>query len=433
MQNQRPANFKLNRVAGASLVVLSGASGLMTYQGLKLVMAYIAASWLTYVAAGVLSLAITVMIYAFWRTAFDAIGAFRRGLPIGYGMLITVCFVPFIIGISSWFNVAGIAGLAALDHHLSQSLLRVEAALDERASGSLVSDQFGPALKLAAESYAAEAQSECTSGPRTGSGGAGTVCYTLRAVAGQLEQIADVRLPGVTRGSLTKATEARGLLQEMRRVASGRGTAVQKLDEVARLLDQLRGVMAGLNGNRSVSLLRAGVTALPGETSKRPLSAKSEAGRARQQAALNDLNRELRLFATTMIDEIEALPPEATGTIPSLEKLNVATAVYRYAGHFVPFWIAGIALDLMPLALLLFLLVQRATMTEEEQMIGEVLDRTNRDVLLDKYGDLLRRAPGPDANSVRDALDFANGRLPRLEDRSREDGAKKDTDGGDDA
>lgn len=430
---RRSAKFQLSGFAIFALVILSAASGLMTYQGLKIVMASVAAPWLTYVVAGVMSLAITVMIFAFWRTAFDAIGAFRRGLPIGYGMLITVCFVPFIIGISSWFNVTGIAGQSAMEHHLIKSLGRIEVAIDARAAGSMVSDQFGPALQLAANSYAKEASAECSSGPRTGSGGEGTVCYTLRAVAAQLNEIANVRLPSATQGSVSVAGEARALLQEMRQVAAGRGTVDQKTIEVARLLDQLRGAMAAMNGNRSVALLRAGVSALPGETSKRALSAKSEAGRARQQAALNDLNRELRLFADEVIDRINALPPEVSGVLPPLERLNAAIAVYRYAGHYVPFWIAGIALDLMPLALLFFLLVQRACMTEEEQMIGEVLDRTNRDIVLDKYGEMLRRAPGPDTNTVRDAVSFATGRLPRLEDRSADNTKSYDTDGDDNA
>ena len=426
MSEQHSVIFTLSRMAIAALLILSGASGLMTYQGLKIVMASAATPWLTFVVAGVMSLAITVMIYAFWRTAFDAIGAFRRGAPLGYGMLITLVFIPFIIGVSSWFNVTGIAGIAAQDYHLNQSIARVELAVDARSSSSLVSDQFGACAEVGGRILCSRSPERMFIRPsdRQWWRGARSVspCAPWRGSCSRSRMCGCRASPkGHWRNPPKRALWC-SRCARLRRVGVHR---IRKTMEVARLVDQLRGVVASINSNRSLALLRAGVSSLPSETSKRPLSARSEAGRARQQSSLNDLNRELQNFSETIMAEIDALPPEATGAVPALERLNAARAVALYAHHYVPFWIAGIALDLMPLALLLFVFVQRAVMTEEEIMIGKVLQRTTEEVLLEKYADILRRAPGPDTSTVRDAVDFASGRLPRLEDRRLSDASSK--------
>lgn len=400
-------SLELDETSDAIVMVMTAISGLMTYQGLNVAIAVSEAGWLSHVVAAALAFAVTLVIYLFWRNAFRAIGLYRRGPPIGLGMCITIAVLPLIIGISSWYNVTGISGRSALDHHLTHSLLGFERAADEHYAASLVLERFAAPLALAAASYQAEAVSECTDGGRTGSGGEGTMCFTLRAVAGQMTELADISLPALIAETRATGTQARALLDEMRLVANSEVAPEAKMTEVARLADQLRAVLAGLDAGKALTLIQSGVDVLPGETAKRALSAKGKAGRARQQAALDALRAELEAFAADIAAAIADLPDADPAPVPSLDRLNAATAVFRYAEHYIPFWIAGIALDLMPLALLLFLVVQRSTLSEEEWHAERVLSRTLRDQLEDEIVRQIGRAPVTDPKSIKQVLDHA--------------------------
>lgn len=204
------------------------------------------------------------------------------------------------------------------------------------------------------------------------------------------------------------------------------------MTEVARLADQLRAVLASLDGGKALTLIQSGVDALPSETAKRALSAKSKAGRARQQAALDALRAELEAFAAGVAADIANRPDLDPAPVPSLDRLNAAIAVFYYAEHYIPFWVAGIALDLMPLALLLFLVVQRSTLSEEEWHAQRVLSRTLRDQLEDELVRQISRAPVTDPKSIKQIIDHAQRKrigLPRDTDGT-EKPAERGTPGG---
>ena len=76
----------------------------------------------------------------------------------------------------------------------------------------------------------------------------------------------------------------------------------------------------------------------------------------------------------------------------------------------------GVGIDLLPLVILLFLLVQRMSRTEEQLAREEVMSRSVRDLLLESAAQELLRAPGVvDQNAVRGAIDQAFGRSPPAE------------------
>lgn len=151
----------------------------------------------------------------------------------------------------------------------------------------------------------------------------------------------------------------------------------------------------------------------PAVVDKYPLSARSKAGRASQQEALGQNRAELEGFSKRTIAELDAAMPAARGPLAGLERVNAAEAVWTHAGQFEPFWAAGIALDLMPLPILLFMLIQRLSLTEKELAMREVMASTIHDQLMDAAGQELLRAPAViDQLTVRGTIDGAFGLLP---------------------
>ena len=425
MSRQHRTILGMDRMTNVVLIILSAVSGLLTYQGLKLVFDAGAVTWLNFIVAAAMAFAITMIIYLFWRTAFKAAVTYEPGLPLGLGLSVTSLFIPFIIAISSWFNTAGMAGPAAIQKHLFVQIVKTQVHADAQITAALALQSFGPSLAQAAVGYQAEALSECSSGSRTGSGGEGTLCFTMRAVAERLTTLA-ADLPEQKKGAFAAAKRARAVINQMRVVVSSNAETGKKVDEVARHADQLRNMLAALNGAETLSLIRSTVRSLPDETSKRPLSAKSKAGRAKQQAALDDLHVELTRLADRVETEVDEAAPKESVALPTMERLNTATAVFRYASDFVPFWIAGIALDLMPLAILLFLVLQRSTLTAEEIAMREILNLTVKDQIVSEAAKLALRAPGQSQKAVRKTVDHALGAPDEIADRSAEGMPPKD-------
>ncbi|MEO1318087.1 MAG: hypothetical protein AAFW01_16100, partial [Pseudomonadota bacterium] len=275
-------------------------------------------------------------------------------------------------------------------------------------------ERFAPLLQLEAERYRRAAVGECSGGERTGKGGEGTICFTLRGVAKQLTTLGDEQLPALINEAQGAGSEAQSVLDAMRKAATGAGDAAEKAVAVARSVDQLRQTLVELDSAKALTLIRAGVGALPAEVDKLPLSAKTPAGRAAQRAALDALKAELSTLVQRFEAEIDANAVTTLEPLPTLEPLNAAMAVFRYRDHYVPFWVAGAALDLMPLAILLFLLVQRATLTDEELAIREVLGLTLRDQLLSEHGAKIQRAPGPGQTAISNTVGTAFGQPPRI-------------------
>lgn len=404
----------VDSIAHAVLLVLSSVSGLLTYQGMKETFLDVAAGWLAHVAVAAVALAITLIIYLFWRTAFRAADALKRGGPLLAGMCITLAFLPVILGMSSWFNVAGTAGARAIERHLMLEVGRMEEVVAQHLLAGLAIERFAPLLQLEAERYRRAAVGECSGGERTGKGGEGTICFTLRGVAKQLTTLGDEQLPALIKQAQRAGSEAQSVLDAMRKAATGAGGAAEKAVAVARSVDQLRQTLVELDSAKALTLIRAGVGALPAEVDKLPLSAKTPAGRAAQRAALDALKAELSTLVKRFEAEIDANAVTTPERLPTLEPLNAAMAVFRYRDHYVPFWVAGAALDLMPLAILLFLLVQRATLTDEELARREVLGLTLRDQLLSAQCDRVKRAPGPGQSVVTETVGTAFGMPPRI-------------------
>lgn len=411
----------LDPKSNLALMFVTGVSVLMSFQGLKLVLVASEATWLNHVTAAAVAAATGVMIYALWAIAYRSISTARRGLAVVLVMCITLGFIPGVVGVSSIFNVTGFAGNDAVGHHLNTELVQQEAALDARYGSARGMDRFLPPIALAAKDYAIDAAAECGTGGRTGAGGDGTVCRTLTAIAGRLSRLANESLPALQLQATTLADAARVILEDMRNVASGPKPMDQKQDQLARLANQFRSKLSELEALDLATTIRVTLQSLPGETSKRALSGKSESSRARQRVTLDTLNEELTDLARQFDADLAAAALADLPSVPSLDQISPVKAVLIYWDHYIPYWIMGISLDLMPLFFLLYQCAYKSVRSEHDIFVERALQRTIGDYLIDKTGEDILRGQGTDATEVRKALGYATGKRDSMAEKEQSD------------
>lgn len=413
MSARRKTLLGMDPATGGATLLLAAVSGFLNYIGLGAAADSFGGSWLTPIGTAALSLAVSVVIFAFWKNAYLAVAELRRGQPILSSMGVTTGVIPLILAISSWFNVAGLAGEAAVRLDMALGAEKIAEDVDARLGGSALARRFQSEIAQAASRYEADATAECTEGSRTGSGGEGTICFTLRDAASQLGGLANVALPDLVARGAAASAEAQVFLAEMRKVIDEEADLAEAYAEAARLTGALRAALGKAGGGEAAAAIRGVLAGLPAVVDKYPLSARSQAGRASQQEALGRIRSELEGLSKRMLADLEAAEPKARAPLKGLERVNAAEAVWIHAGRFAPFWAAGVALDLMPLPILLFMLIQRLSLTEKELKMREVMARSIHDHLMDAAGQELLRSPTViDQNTVRGTIDSAFGLLP---------------------
>ncbi|MEO0680798.1 MAG: hypothetical protein AAF192_10315, partial [Pseudomonadota bacterium] len=409
-----PTTLSLDRSTAACLLSTSAISGLMTYVGFDA--SFAVDTWIGEVALGFAALAVALGIHQFWRWAFRAVANFRRGAPLAAVAGPVALALPLIIGMSSWPNVAGLAGDQAIEIGFSRQIEDIAEAAGVRIEVGRAVDRFAPRVEQLAARYAEDALDECSGdGSRTGASGEGTVCFTLRAVAAELDALMRRQADTARAASAGAEAEVGALLERMRAVAAGGLEAHDKHAAISALLDQLRRALAGVDPARSFDVLRDAYAALPNIAGRYALTARSAASRARQQAAVDAIRDELQREADRMARDLDRAAPEAPEALPRIERLSPFGAVRNEAGQLAPFWAVGVSIDLLPLVILLFLAIQRASLSDEELVQNEVGERTVRDLMLDKAAAELLRAPVVDKSAVTRAVDAAMGRRALVE------------------
>lgn len=149
-----------------TLAVLALASGVYTYIGVRSLLDGSATA--VFFAALIYSCAVSVAIYAFWtymaRFYPHVIGAGARAAMLGVMALGCV----MIVAMSSWLNAAALAGSAALEQHLAETLEDYTGDLDRAHQNALATQSLLPDIQRASERFARLAEDERETGALTG-------------------------------------------------------------------------------------------------------------------------------------------------------------------------------------------------------------------------------------------------------------------------
>ncbi|MEJ6398611.1 hypothetical protein [Yoonia sp. 208BN28-4] len=346
----------LDGITGTALGVLAVASGIYTYLGVSSLLDDTGA--LSFFAAMAYSVAVSVAIFVFWSYLMRLLPAVRTaGARIG--LFLSMCMGSLaIIAMSSWLNAAALAGAAAVEQHLATTVQDYQTAL-ERANTIAVSAQgLQRDVARVRQGFEDLSNQEAT-GNLSGIAGEGAV---FRLLQQKSDELAALENQIASQQPFVDAAFAEGnaILSRMRALTVEAGPVEprsvlfsEEAVRLANIITQLRQLSVAPLVVRAAQDLSASVVT--------PQLSTNNAVTRDQQAAtvdsvlvvLGQRAETLRLAATSVT---EMAPAPDTVYTP----ISTADAVIRYAGNFIPSWAGAIAIDLLPMVLVLIIAVTQS-------------------------------------------------------------------------
>ncbi|MGI0523907.1 hypothetical protein [Rhizobium giardinii] len=349
-----------------ALAVLALASGVYTYLGVRSILDGSATA--VFFAALIYSSAVSVAIYAFWtymaRFYPHVTGASARSAMLGIMALGCV----MIIAMASWLNAAALAGSAALEQHLAETVEDYTADLDRAHQNALAAQSLLPDIQRTSERFQRLSDQERESGALTGTTGAGSVVQLLGQMAAQLKELET----GIT-ASRERVTslfdEGRAHLATMRTLVSAPGAIDPRAEQFAAEAVALTGTITSLEQTSiAASVKRAAEDLSLGFIA--PVASGAEADLANRQDQVMETIRTSVAAQSKVLSEAadQILTREPVGE-RRFVPLSSAAAVLRYASDFIPSWAGAIAIDLLPAVLVFILSIAHGALRRQEQKL----------------------------------------------------------------
>ncbi|WOI57071.1 hypothetical protein [Palleronia sp. LCG004] len=342
----------LDSLSGTALGVLSAASGIYTYLGVRSLLDTDGA--LSVFAALAYSIAVSVGIFVFWTYLMRLLPAMRTARArlglLGSMVLGSVA----IVAMSSWLNAAALAGAAAVEQHLAHTVQDYQGSLERANTIALAAQGLERDVARVRQSFQDLSEQEAT-GDLSGIAGRGAVFRVLRQKAQELtalETQINAQGPVIDQAF----AEGNAILSRMRALTVEPGPvearSVEFSEEAVRLaglITQLRQLSVAPLVSRAAQDLSASVV-LP----RLNTNAETAAG---QQATIDSVLEVLGQRAATLAEAAAAVEEMTPSEEVSYTPISAADAVIRYAGNFVPSWAGAIAIDLLPAVLVMILMV----------------------------------------------------------------------------
>lgn len=346
----------LDGITGTALGVLAVASGIYTYLGVSSLLDDTGA--LSFFAAMAYSVAVSVAIFVFWSYLMRLFPAVRTaGARIG--LFLSMCLGSVaIIAMSSWLNAAALAGAAAVEQHLATTVQDYQTAL-ERANTIAVSAQgLQRDVARVRQGFEDLSNQEAT-GNLSGIAGQGAV---FRLLQQKSDELAALENQIASQQPFVDAAFAEGnaILSRMRALTVEPGPVEprsvlfsEEAVRLANIITQLRQLSVAPLVVRAAQDLSASVVTPQ-------LDARTAENRDTQAATVDSVlvvlgqrAETLRLAATA----VTAMTPPSDAVYTPI---STADAVIKYAANFIPSWAGAIAIDLLPMVLVLIIAVTQS-------------------------------------------------------------------------
>ncbi|RWX76790.1 hypothetical protein EPK99_14025 [Neorhizobium lilium] len=347
-----------------ALAVLALASGVYTYLGARSILD--GSPTAVFFAALIYSASVSVGIYAFWSymARFYPHVTTRTGRA---GMLFVMAIgAAMIMAMSSWLNAAALAGSAAVEQHLSETVEDYTTDLDRAYQNALSVQGLLPDIQRAGERFAQLAGVERQSGSLTGTTGSGSVVQLLSQMSAQMkglenginasrEQVADLFAQGQKR------------LEAMRTLVSAPGAIEPRADQFSTEAVALTGIITSLaQTSVAPSIRRAADDLSLGFIAPVPDGAAPD--------LINRQNQVMETVKASVTSQSKALAKAADDILsrpPVVERrfvpLSSAAAVLEYAPDFIPAWAGAISIDLLPGVMVFILAVVHGAIRRQEE------------------------------------------------------------------
>ncbi len=346
----------LDTFTPAALGVLAIASGIYTYLGVSSLLEENGA--VSFFAAVAYSIAVSVGIFVFWSYMLRLLPSMRTASGfIGLTISTAVGSIA-IIAMSSWLNAAALAGSAAVEQHLENTVRDYQAALEQAHDIALSGQALGREVERARQSFEELAELE-QSGDLSGTAGRGAVFRVLTQKAEELrnleDQIAQQQEP--IEDAFQQGNE---ILSKMRELTVAPGPVDRRSVEFSEESVKLAGVISRLNQYSVAPLVARAAEDLPSSVVLPELDGRNSDVRDRQSSTIDSvldaLDQRSKTLKTAADEVLEMEPPIETAYNP----ISSADAVIKYAHNFVPSWAGAIAIDLLPAVLVFVLAITQA-------------------------------------------------------------------------
>lgn len=401
----------LDTFTPAALGVLAIASGIYTYLGVSSLLEDTGA--MSFFAAVAYSVAVSVGIFVFWSYMLRLLPAMRSAAGF-VGLSVSVLIGSLaIIAMSSWLNAAALAGSAAVEQHLENTVRDYQAALEQSHEIALSGQALGREVQRAREAFEALADQEA-SGELSGTAGQGAV---FRVLTQKTEELRNLEGQIAQEQPLIEDAFAEGnaILGRMRALTVAPGPVEQRSVSFSEESVRLAGVIASLNQYSVAPLVARAAEDLPASVVLPELDGRDATIRQAQSSTIGSVLNALDQRSASLkraADEVLAIePPQETAYNP----ISSADAVIRYAGNFVPSWAGAIAIDLLPGILVFVLAITQSAIRngrdglsiEETLTLADLKAAINamKDVeasLGDADGEILRRKLAREQDSAND-------------------------------
>ncbi len=346
----------LDTFTPAALGVLAIASGIYTYLGVSSLLEDNGA--VSFFAAVAYSIAVSVGIFVFWSYMLRLLPSMRTASGLIGLTISTIVGSVAIIAMSSWLNAAALAGSAAVEQHLENTVRDYQAALEQAHDIALSGQALGREVERARQSFEELAELE-QSGDLSGTAGRGAVFRVLTQKAEELrnleEQIAAQQEP--IEEAFQQGNE---ILAKMRELTVAPGPVDRRSVQFSEESVKLAGVISRLNQYSVAPLVARAAEDLPSSVVLPELDGRSSDVRDAQSSTINSVLNALDQRSKTLknaADEVlDMEPPIETAYNP----ISSADAVIKYAHNFVPSWAGAIAIDLLPAVLVFVLAITQA-------------------------------------------------------------------------
>jgi hypothetical protein len=381
-----------------ALAVLALASGVYTYLGVRSLLD--GSPTAVFFAAIIYSASVSVGIYAFWsymaRFYPHVIGAASRGAMVG----VMALGCAMIIAMSSWLNAAALAGSAALEQHLAETVQDYTADLDQAHQNALAAQSLLPDIQRTSERFARLAEDERENGALTGTTGSGSVVQLLSQMSSQLSELEAGVLASRERVA-TLFDEGRSHLATMRTLVSAPGAIAPRSDDFSAEVVALSGVITSLEQTSiAPSVKRAAEDLSLGFIA--PVADGRGADLANRQ---DQVMQTIRASVAAQSQVLSQAADDILAREPVAERrfvpLSSAEAVLRYAADFIPAWAGAISIDLLPAVLVFILAVVHGAIRRQEERLP-FAERITAAELLEAME--VQRALGRQGISVEEAL-----------------------------
>lgn len=349
-----------------ALAVLALASGVYTYLGVRSLLD--GSPTAVFFAAIIYSASVSVGIYAFW----SYMARFYPHVTSHTGRAAMLCVMAagaaMIMAMSSWLNAAALAGSAAVEQHLAETVQDYTADLDRAHQNALAAQSLLPDIQRAGERFSQLAAVERQSGALTGTNGSGSVVQLLSQMSGQMKELEN----GInaSREQVTELFEqGQKRLETMRSLVSAPGQVAPRSDQFSAEAVALAGVITSLaQTSIAPSIRRAADDLSLGFIA--PVADGSDANLVnRQDQVMGTIRTSVAAQSKALAKAADEILSNAPVTERRFVPLSSAEAVLQYAPDFIPAWAGAISIDLLPGVLVFILAVVHGAIRRQEERL----------------------------------------------------------------